>query len=150
VEFGEDLISLVCLELNARALVSSWKVENLDAMNVGWLGIYSPNHHKVAVGRLQSHGAPDSLVHHRTLFGAPATSANRWGSTVADLTCGPAWLSGGAPDRPCRLSGVSPARALLLCARWRAFNALQTTVAREVAVAPLSHRTVRCAPDTVR
>jgi hypothetical protein len=27
----------------------------------GW-GIYSPNHHKVAVGRLQSHGAPDSPV----------------------------------------------------------------------------------------
>jgi hypothetical protein len=27
----------------------------------GW-GIYSPNHHKVAVGRLQPHGAPDSPV----------------------------------------------------------------------------------------
>jgi hypothetical protein len=26
---------------------------------------------------------------------------------------------------------------------------LQTTVAREVAVAPLSHRTVRCAPDSL-
>jgi hypothetical protein len=47
----------------------------------GW-GIYSPNHHKVVVGRLQSHGAPDSLVRHRTLSGAPATSADRWGSTV--------------------------------------------------------------------
>jgi hypothetical protein len=43
---------------------------------------------------------------------------------------------------------VPPARALLLCARRRAFNALQSTVAREVAVAPLSHRTVRCAPDS--
>jgi hypothetical protein len=30
---------------------------------------------------------------------------------------------------------------------WRAFNALQSTVAREVAVVPLAHRTVRCAPD---
>jgi hypothetical protein len=29
---------LVCLKLNARALVSSWKVENLDVMNVEWLG----------------------------------------------------------------------------------------------------------------
>jgi hypothetical protein len=38
---------------------------------------------------------------------------------------------------------VPLARALLLCARWRAFNALQMTVALEVAVAPLSHRTVR-------
>jgi hypothetical protein len=27
VELGEDLISLVCLVLNAIALVSSWKVE---------------------------------------------------------------------------------------------------------------------------
>jgi hypothetical protein len=113
-------------------------------------GIYSPNHHKVAVGRLQSHGAPDSPVRHRILSGAPATSADRWGSTVGVLSCGPAWLSGGAPDRPCRLSGVPPAHALLLCARRRAFNALQSTVAREVAVTPLSHRTVRCAPDTVR
>jgi hypothetical protein len=34
------LISLVCLELNARALVSSWKVENLDDLNVGWLGVF--------------------------------------------------------------------------------------------------------------
>jgi hypothetical protein len=51
---------------------------------------------------------------------------------------------------PCRLSGVPPVRALLLCARWHAFNALQTTVALEVDVAPLLHRTVRCAPNTVR
>jgi hypothetical protein len=34
VEFEEDLITWVCLELNARALVSSWKVENLDDLNV--------------------------------------------------------------------------------------------------------------------
>ena len=75
--------------------------------------------------------------------GAPATSADRWVSTVGALSCGPAWLSGGAPDRPCRLSGVPPARALLLCARWRAFNVLQSTVVREVAVALLSHRIVQ-------
>jgi hypothetical protein len=42
---GEDLITWVCLELNARALVSSWKVENLDDLNVGVVGgIYNPNH----------------------------------------------------------------------------------------------------------
>jgi hypothetical protein len=115
----------------------------------GW-DIYSLNHHKVAIGRLQSHGAPDSPVRHQTLSGAPATSPDCWGSTVGVLSCGPAWLSGGAPDKSCRLSGVLPARALLLCARRRAFNALQSTVAREVAVAPLSHRTVRCAPYTLR
>jgi hypothetical protein len=43
---------------------------------------------------------------HRTLFGAPATSPGRWVPTVGALTCGPAWLSGGAPDKSCRLSDV--------------------------------------------
>jgi hypothetical protein len=64
VEFGEDLITWVCLELNTRALVSSWKVENLDAMNGGWLGVFIAPTTKLAVwwGSL-SHGAPDSPVH---------------------------------------------------------------------------------------
>jgi hypothetical protein len=66
----------------------------------------------MAVGRLQSHGAPNSPVCHRTLSGAPATSADRWGSTVEALTCGASGSSGGAPDRSCRLSGLPPARAL--------------------------------------
>ena len=38
---------------------------------------------------------------------------------------------------------MPPARALS-SARRRPFNALQSTIAREVAVAPLAHRTVRC------
>jgi hypothetical protein len=79
----------------------------------GW-GIYSPNHHKVAVGRLLSHGAPDSPVRHRTLSGAPATSAGRWVLTVGALTGGASGLSGGAPDRSCRLSGAPTVRALTL------------------------------------
>jgi hypothetical protein len=33
------------------------------------------------------------------------------------------------------------------CARWRAFNAPAVDRWREVVVAPLAHRTVRCAPD---
>jgi hypothetical protein len=42
---GEDLISLVCLVLNAIALVRCRKSENLDAMNGGWLGLFiAPNH----------------------------------------------------------------------------------------------------------
>jgi hypothetical protein len=49
---------------------------------------------------------------HQTVSGAPATSPGRWVPTVGALTCGPAWLSGGAPDKSCRLSGVPPARAL--------------------------------------
>jgi hypothetical protein len=66
----------------------------------------------MVVGRLLSNGAPDSPVRHRTLSGAPATSADRWGSTVGALTCGAFGLSGGAPDRSCRLSGAPSARAL--------------------------------------
>jgi hypothetical protein len=68
----------------------------------------------MVVGRLLSHGAPDSPVRHRTLSGAPAMSASRWGSTVGALTCGPPGLFGGAPDRFCRLSGAPTARALTL------------------------------------
>jgi hypothetical protein len=103
-------------------------------------GIYNPNH--------QTNRLVKAVVDGRTgQSGAPATSPGRWVSTVGALTCGPAWLSGGAPDKSCRLSGVPPARALLLCAHRRAFSALQSTVAREVAVAPLAHRTVWCAPD---
>ena len=114
----------------------------MDDLNVGVVGgIYSPNH--------QTSRLVEAAVAWRTgQSGAPATSPGHWVPTVGALSCGPAWLSGGAPDRPCRLSGVPPARALLLCARRRAFNALQSTVAREVVVAPLSHRTVRCAPDS--
>jgi hypothetical protein len=57
----------------------------------------------VVVGRLLSHGAPDSPVRHRTLSGALATSASRWVLTVGALT-------GGAS----RLSGAPTARALTL------------------------------------
>jgi hypothetical protein len=66
----------------------------------------------VAVGRLLSHGAPDSPVRHRTLSGAPSTSAGRWVLTVGALTGGTSGMSGGAPDRSCRLSGAPSARAL--------------------------------------
>jgi hypothetical protein len=64
VEFGENLITWVCLELNARALVSGWKYENLDDLNVGWLGVFIAPTTKLAVwwGCL-SYGALDSPVH---------------------------------------------------------------------------------------
>jgi hypothetical protein len=88
----------------------------------GW-GIYSPNHQNVAVGSLLSYGAPDSPVRHRRLSGAPATSASRWVLTVGALTGGASGLSGGAPDRSCRLSGAPTVRPF---------------------VAPLAHRIVRC------
>jgi hypothetical protein len=68
----------------------------------------------VAIGRLLSHGAPDSPVRHWTLSGAPATSASRWVLTVGALTGGASGLFDGAPDRPCRLSGAPTVRALTL------------------------------------
>jgi hypothetical protein len=66
----------------------------------------------MVVGRLLSHGTPDSPVRYRTLSGAPAMSADRWGSTVGALTCGASGLSGGAPNRSCRLFGAPTVRPL--------------------------------------
>jgi hypothetical protein len=64
--------------LNAIALVMCWKVENLDAMNGGVVGVFIAPTTKLAVWwRLLSTGAPDSPVRHRTLSGAPATSPGR-------------------------------------------------------------------------
>jgi hypothetical protein len=40
MDLGEDSISLVCLVLNAIALVRCEKSENLDTMNGGWLGVF--------------------------------------------------------------------------------------------------------------
>jgi hypothetical protein len=77
----------------------------------------------VAVGRLsvawrtrQSGAPPDSPVRHQTLSGAPATSVGCWVLTVGALTGGASGLSGGAPDRSCRLSGA-PSGAVLTLAR---------------------------------
>jgi hypothetical protein len=76
----------------------------------GW-GIYSPNHQKWPLEVWCR-----CPVRHRTLSGAPATSASRWDSTVGALTCGASGLSGGAPDRSCRLSGA-PSGAAVSSAR---------------------------------
>jgi hypothetical protein len=75
-----------------------------------------------------SHGAPDSPVRHRTLSGAPATSAGRWVLIVGALTGGASGLSGGAPDRSCRLSGAPSARALTLACTVAHLMWLQSTV----------------------
>jgi hypothetical protein len=105
---GFDLFGVSRIECYSSCNVL--KVENWDAIECGVVGgIYSPNHQNMVVGRLLSHGAPDSPVRHRTLSGAPATSA---GSTVGALTYGASGLSGGAPDRSCRLSGAPTARPL--------------------------------------
>jgi hypothetical protein len=117
VELGEDLITWVCLELNARAPVSSWKVENLDDLNVRWLGGFITPTTKLAVWwRLSVAWCTEQSGAHRTVSGAPATSPGRWVSTVGALTAGPVWMSGGTPDMYCRVSGA-PLRACLTSAR---------------------------------
>jgi hypothetical protein len=83
VEFGEDLISLVCLELNARALVVVGKWKNLDAMNGGVVGVFIAPTTKC--GRWE---AVCSMAHRTVrctpdMSGAPATSSlpldsDRW------------------------------------------------------------------------
>jgi hypothetical protein len=149
-DLGEDLISLVVSRIECYSSCNVLKMENFDAIECGVVGVFiASNHQNMVVGRLLSHGAPDSPVRHRTLFGAPATSADRWGSTVGALTCGASGLSGGAPDRSCRPVRCANCASSVLCERRRAFNVLQSTVAREVAVAPLAHRTLSGAsPDS--
>jgi hypothetical protein len=120
-------LGVSCIE--CLALVSSWKVENLDDLNVVVVGVFiAPTTKLVVWWRLLSHGAPDSPVRHRTMSGAPATSPGRWVPTVGALSCGPAWLSGGAPDKPCRMSGVPPARALTSARAGAHSMRLQSTV----------------------
>jgi hypothetical protein len=109
------LISLVYLVLNAIALVRCRKSENLDTIECGVVGVFIAPITKLAVWwRLLSLGAPDNPVRHRTLSGAPAMSPDRWVLTVGALTGGAFWLSGGAPDTSCRLSGAPSGAALTL------------------------------------
>jgi hypothetical protein len=83
------------------------KVENLDAIECGVVGVF--------IAPTTKNGRRRTAVAWRTRqSGAPAMSASRWGSTVGALTGGASGLSGGAPDRSCRLFGAPPARALTL------------------------------------
>jgi hypothetical protein len=116
-----------CIECYSSCKV--WEVGKLGCNEWwgGW-GIYSPNHQKWSLGGCLSHGAPDNPMRHRTLFGAPATSAGRWVLIVGALTGGASGLSGGAPDRSCRLSGAPSACALTLACTVAHLMRLQSTV----------------------
>jgi hypothetical protein len=79
----------------------------LDAIECGVVGVF--------IAPTTKNGRWKAAVAWRTgQSGAPATSADRWGSTVGVLTCGVSGLSGGAPDRSCRLSDAPIVRALTL------------------------------------
>jgi hypothetical protein len=82
------------------------------------------------------------------MSGAPATSPGRWDSTVGASDFWARLAIRCTPNRYCRLSGA-PSRACLTSAHfWHAINAPAGDRWREVAVAPLAHRTVRCTPDS--
>jgi hypothetical protein len=81
------------------------------------------------------------------MSGALATSPGRWDSTVGASDFWARLAVWCTPDKYCRLSSA-PSRACLTSARfWRALNAPAGDRWREVAVALLVHRTVRCTPD---
>jgi hypothetical protein len=89
------------------------KVENLDAIECGVVGVFIAPTTKIwPLEGCCRMAQPDSPVRHRTLSGAPATSAGRWGSTVGALTDRASRLSDGAPDMSCRLSGAPTVRPL--------------------------------------
>jgi hypothetical protein len=72
----------------------------------------------------------------------------RWDSTVGASDFWACLAVRCTPDKYCRLSGA-PSRACLTSARfWRASNAPACDRWREVVVALLVHRTVRCTPDS--
>jgi hypothetical protein len=129
VEFGEDLISFVCLELNARALVSSWEVENLDAMNGGVVGVFiAPTTKHDRWWRLSVVWCTGQSGAHRTCPVRQPRHQCRWILTVGasdfwarlDVRC--------TPDMYCSMSGA-PVWACLTSARfWRALNAPAVTV----------------------
>jgi hypothetical protein len=102
----------------------------------------------VAVGRLSARWRTGQSGAHRTVRCPLPRHHCRWILTVgaSDL-----WARLGVrctPDRYCLMSGV-PAWVRLTSARAaRAFIAPQRAVGAELAVAPESHRSVRCTPDS--
>jgi hypothetical protein len=83
-------------------------------MNGGWLGVFIAPTTKGAVG-----GACCRMAH-RTLSGAPATSPDRYGSTVGASDFWATGQSGGAPDSHYSLSGALSGACSDFCARRRA------------------------------
>jgi hypothetical protein len=130
-------------------LYSGWKLENLDAMNVGVVGVFiAPTTKLDRWWRLSVRWHTGQSGAHRTCPVPQPRHQCRWILTVGVLTSGPAWMSGGTPDMHCRVSGAPVWACLTSACAARAFNASQVAVGAEIAVAPLLHRTVRCTPDS--
>jgi hypothetical protein len=84
-------------------------------------------------------------VLHRTLSGAPAMSPSCWIPTIGASVFWATGQSGGAPDRHRSLSGAPSGSALTLARTVAHLMPSADDRWREVAVAPLAHRTVWCA-----
>ena len=104
-DLGEDLISLVVSRIECYSSCNVLKVENLDAIECGVVGVF--------IAPTTKSGRWKAAVAWRTgQSGAPATSPGCWILTVGASVFWGTGQSGGAPDRSCRLSGVPSARAL--------------------------------------
>jgi hypothetical protein len=102
----------------------------------------------VAVGRLSARWRTGQSGAHRTVRCPLPRHHCRWILTVgaSDL-----WARLGVrctPDNYCSLSGVPVWARLTSALVERALNARQRAVGAEMTVAPESHRTVRCTPDS--
>jgi hypothetical protein len=141
---GFDLFGVSRIECYSSCKV--WEVGKLEC-HEWWVvgGIYSPNHQtsrlvKADVAwRTGQSGAPPDTVRcacHVTWHWIPTVGASVFWATRQ---------SGGAPDRHCSLSGAPSASALTLARTVAHLMPSADDRWREVIVAPLAHRTVRCA-----
>jgi hypothetical protein len=111
--------------MKSRALVLNANGLNLDALNVGWLGVFIAPTTKVVVGEgccRMAHRTVRCASHVTQPLGFDHWSFDLWG----------AGQSGGAPDRSCRLFGTPSGACSDFCACRRALFAftvhLQVTV----------------------
>jgi hypothetical protein len=129
----------LCLVVNARALVMNVILRNLGCLWWWWLGVFIALNHQTTVG------AGCCWWAHRTVRCAshvtqPLGFWSFW--SLEALSSSGIRQSGAAPDRHCSVSG-----APLTCGSDSARTIPQCSSCsrplREVAFAPLSHRTVR-------
>jgi hypothetical protein len=104
--------------------------------------IYNPNHQTSRLVKA-------AVAWHTGQSGAPATSLSRWILIVGASIFWATGQSGGAPDRYCSLSGAPSGSALTLARTVAHLMPSADDRWREVAVAPLAHRTLSGAtPDS--
>jgi hypothetical protein len=136
-DLGEDLISLGLSRIECYSSCNVLKVENLDAIECGVVGVFIAPTTKIwsleGCCRM-AHRTVRCASHVSRLLGSNRWCSDRWGLWAV-------WWCTGQVLWTVRCAFCA---CYVLCARRRALNVLQSTVAREVVVAPLAHRTVRC------